>query len=372
MMQGSMMRTVLFFVGSIMLPLMFPHFSVATSFQKVWFKGCYSKGVVCGAFMGFTSVGVDQQGVVQSVRFLDILPRPSTDHADSDDGVVVKMVGRAMEWRWSFEYKFGSPNQKFSSQIGGGDVKRVRKETVVAVAAPDSINGGGAADRKDPKQLFARLWSEENEIELIEGMLNYVNEIKKDPIAEINDFHEFVKNDVHVDVTTSQMLNKVKRLRKKFENNYAKFEKSGKVRTFSNPHEKRMYDLSQNLWGSEGNNNVAKPSKKINVTSKVNKGKKSGLGNGNVNMEFEVEPKMVQPVRSWRGPEQLGSMGLMVTDEGIMSKGLELLTGAKKVEMEEKWKELKVQELEHFVRKVELLKEQAEVVLDAVTRSGAN
>ncbi|PWA76289.1 hypothetical protein CTI12_AA233850 [Artemisia annua] len=259
-----------------------------------------------------------------------------------------------------------------AAEIGGGDVKRVRKETVVAVAAPDSINGGGAADRKDPKQLFARLWSEENEIELIEGMLNYVNEIKKDPIAEINDFHEFVKNDVHVDVTTSQMLNKVKRLRKKFENNYAKFEKSGKVRTFSNPHEKRMYDLSQNLWGSEGNNNVAKPSKKINVTSKVNKGKKSGLGNGNVNMEFEVEPKMVQPVRSWRGPEQLGSMGLMVTDEGIMSKGLELLTGAKKVEMEEKWKELKVQELEHFVRKVELLKEQAEVVLDAVTRSGAN
>nr|GEW96543.1 protein kinase-like domain, beta-lactamase/transpeptidase-like protein [Tanacetum cinerariifolium] len=84
-------------------------------------------------------------------------------------------------------------------------------------------------------------------------------------------------------------------------------------------------------------------------------------------MDFEVEPKMVQPVRSWRGPEQLGSMGLMVTDEGIMSKGLELLTGAKKAEMEKKWKVLKVQELEHFVRKIELLKEQAEVVLDAVT-----
>ncbi|GKA56729.1 hypothetical protein Tco_0755801 [Tanacetum coccineum] len=112
-----------------------------------------------------------------------------------------------------------------------------------------------------------------------------------------------------------------------------------------------MYDLSQNLWGSDGNNNVAKSSKRINVTSKVKKSKKSGLGNGNVNMDFEVEPKMVQPVRSWRGPEQLGSMGLMVTDEGIMSKGLELLTGAKKAEMEEKWKELKVQELEHFVRK---------------------
>ncbi|GJU24784.1 GLABROUS1 enhancer-binding protein-like protein [Tanacetum coccineum] len=124
----------------------------------------------------------------------------------------------------------------------------------------------------------------ENKIELIEGMLNYVNEIKKDPIAEINDFYEFVKGDVHVDVTTSQMLNKVKMLRKKYENNYAKFEKSGKVSP------------------------------------------KDGIK---------------QPVQSWHGPEQLGSMGLMVTDEGIMSKGLELLTGAKKAEMEEKSKELK-------------------------------
>ncbi|GKD28412.1 GLABROUS1 enhancer-binding protein-like protein [Tanacetum coccineum] len=151
----------------------------------------------------------------------------------------------------------------------------------------------------------------ENKIELIEGMLNYVNEIKKDPIAEINDFYEFVKGDVHVDVTTSQMLNKVKMLRKK------------------------IYGVG------DGNNNVAKSSKRINVTSKVKKSKKSGLGNGNVNMDFEVEPKMVQPVQSWHGPEQLGSMGLMVTDEGIMSKGLELLTGAKKAEMEEKSKELK-------------------------------
>ncbi|GJX40141.1 GLABROUS1 enhancer-binding protein-like protein [Tanacetum coccineum] len=96
-----------------------------------------------------------------------------------------------------------------AAEIDDGDVKRARKETVIAVAAPDSVNDVGA-ERKDPKQLFARLWSEENEIELIEGMLNYVNEIKKDPIAKINDFYEFVKGDVHVDVTTSQMLNKVK------------------------------------------------------------------------------------------------------------------------------------------------------------------
>ncbi|GJS26005.1 GLABROUS1 enhancer-binding protein-like protein [Tanacetum coccineum] len=130
-----------------------------------------------------------------------------------------------------------------AAEIDGEDVKRARKETVIAVAAPDSVNGVGA-ERKDPKQLFARLWSEENEIELIEGMLNYVNEIKKDPIVEINDFYEFVKGDVHVDVTTSQILNKVKRLRKKYENNYAKFEKSNKVKSFLNQHERRMYDLS--------------------------------------------------------------------------------------------------------------------------------
>lgn len=237
----------------------------------------------------------------------------------------------------------------------------------MAVAAPDAViadNGG------EKKLLFQRLWSEENEIELIQGMINYVEVKSKDPIADINDFHEFVKKSLHVDVNTRQVLTKVRRLKKKFENNVAKLENNnGKVRSLSNPHEKKMYELSKNLWGNNGNKNVVKSSNnkkvtaKVNVTPKTNKSRKAvDLGNGNGGVE--VKPKVVQP-------EPLGSMGLRITDEVIMSKGLDLLSGEKKVEMEMKWKNLKVEELEHFLKKVDILKEQAEIVLNAITKSGA-
>ncbi|KAL7591730.1 GLABROUS1 enhancer-binding protein-like [Lactuca sativa] len=252
------------------------------------------------------------------------------------------------------------------------DLKRVKKKTVVAVAAPDAGNGG------EKKQLFQRLWSEDNEIELIEGMINYVNEKGKDPVADVNDFHDFVKKSLHVDVNNKQVIAKVRRLRKKYENNVARAEnQSKKVRSFSNPHEKKMYELSKNLWGNDSNKNVVMSStiKKVNVTPKPNKNRKSNVNGGGEpepepELEVtpkEVQPKVVQPLRS-----DHGSMGFMFTDEAIMNKGLELLSAPKKLEMEEKWKNLKVQELKHFLKKVELLKEQGEIVLNAMVKSGDN
>ncbi|KAK1422626.1 hypothetical protein QVD17_17912 [Tagetes erecta] len=246
----------------------------------------------------------------------------------------------------------------------GGELKRIKKMTVVAVAAPDADNCYGEKKQQPQQQLFQRLWSEENEIELIEGMINYVNEKGKDPLADVNDFHEFVKKTLHVDVNDRQVLTKARRLKKKFENNVARVESKGKVRSFSNPHEKKMYDLSKNLWGNDSNNKNVVTSKKlkvkVNVTPKTNKS--VGSGNGNVNVVNVNEVVAAKVAR-------FGSLGLPITDEGIINKGLELVSGAEKVEMEAKWKNLKVQELEHFLKKMEVLKEQAEVVLNAIAKS---
>ncbi|KAI3716911.1 hypothetical protein L1987_68137 [Smallanthus sonchifolius] len=243
----------------------------------------------------------------------------------------------------------------------------MKKKTVVAVAAPDADNCG------EKKQLFQRLWSVDNEIELIQGMIDYVEEKGKDPLADVNDFYEFVKKSLHVDVNDKQVVTKARRFKKKFENNVARVESKGKVRSFSNPHEKKMYELSKKVWGNGSNSNVVMSarSKKVKVTPKTNKSHKPvGSGNGNVVNEVNaimVERKVMQPVRL----DHLGSMGLPVTDEMIMSKGLELVSGSKRVEMEEKWRNLKVLELEHFLKKVDVLKEQAEVVLNAIAKSGA-
>ncbi|KAI3800320.1 hypothetical protein L1987_28408 [Smallanthus sonchifolius] len=269
-----------------------------------------------------------------------------------------------------------STGKRPAAEDEGTDSKRIKKTPTPAPApAPDADNGG------EKKQLFQRLWSEDNEIELIQGMINYVKEKGKDPVADVNDFHEFVKKSLHVDVNDRQMLTKVRRLKKKFKDNVAKVENKGKVRSFSNPHEKKMYEFSKILWGDDSNKSAVMSSStkkvkvKVNVTPKVNKNHTAvGSGDGNVGIEEtpnEVELKVVQPLRSSHGLDHLGSMGLPITDEGIINKGLELASGAKRVEMEEKWKSLKTQELEHFLKKMDVLKEQAEVVLKAIANSGA-
>ncbi|KAJ0575188.1 putative transcription factor GeBP family [Helianthus annuus] len=267
------------------------------------------------------------------------------------------------------------PVPEAETETESSDLKRVKTMT-----SPDANNGG------EKKQLFQRLWSEDNEIELIQGMISYVDEKGKDPVADVNDFHEFVKKSLHVDVNDRQMLAKARRLKKKFENNVARVVKNGKVRSFSNPHEKRMYELSKNLWGDESNKKAVMSSCSKKVKVKVNampkttnksckplgSGSGSGSGNGDVGIEVgpnEVEVKVVQPLRSVGGFEPLDD--IPITDEAIMNKGLELVAGPKKAEMEEKWKSLKVLELEHFMKKMDVLKEQAAVVLNAIANSVA-
>lgn len=294
---------------------------------------------------------------------------------DNDDNQPKKPRSKNPTSRYSPSPIKPPAGKRPAAEVDGGDMRRNKKKTVVAMPAPD-----GDYIVEEKKQLFQRLWSENDEIELIQGMINYVEEKGKDPVADVNDFHEFVKKSLHVDVNTRQVITKVRRLRKKFANNAARVENNGKVRSFSNPHEKEMYALSKSLWGSGSNNKAVMSSrvKKVNVTPKTNKNRKIkkpvGSGNGDGGVEVnptEVQPKVVQAMPSGHGLDHLGLMG-PITDEVIMNKGLELLSGSKKVELQEKWKNLKVLELKNFVEKVKLLKEQTEAVLNAIENSGAN
>ncbi|KAL4581130.1 hypothetical protein LXL04_017339 [Taraxacum kok-saghyz] len=233
----------------------------------------------------------------------------------------------------------------------GGKKSKIAKKEVGAVSAPGPDNAG------EKKPLFQRVWSEEDEIVLIKGMINYVDTKGKDPMTDVNDFHEFVKSSLNVDVNNAQMTAKIRRLKAKFVNNVGKIEQHGKVRSLSNPHESKMYELSEALWGSKNASIVSCTTKKANPKPPANQNQKpkanSNSGEVNVNVNGGLES-----VKS--------GIGIPITDEDIMTRGLELLSGPKKVELEEKWNDLKVQQLKHFLKKLKLMKEQGEAVLNAM------
>ncbi|KAF3945975.1 hypothetical protein CMV_027704 [Castanea mollissima] len=52
-------------------------------------------------------------------------------------------------------------------------------------------------------------------------------------------------------------------------------------------------------------------------------------------------------------------------DERVIKRGLKLIDEEKKVELEERWKEVELAELELFVKRTELIKDQARLILEA-------
>ncbi|KAJ0627421.1 putative transcription factor GeBP family [Helianthus annuus] len=223
-----------------------------------------------------------------------------------------------------------------------------------AVCSPATVNekeakkpkSNHSIEEESKKQLFQRLWSEDDEIVILKGMIDYKGESGENNgnvIGDTGAFHEFIKKSLHVDVSRAQLVDKIRRLKKKYVNNVSK-EKDGKDRSFSKSHEQRGFELSKLIWGGSNNSNN-------NIEGFVLEGEK-GL---DISRFVRYGGRNESPVL----PEE------------IVKAGMELAEGAKRVELEERWRSLKKEELEIYLRKMELVKEQALVVLEAVNTSGS-
>ncbi|KAF3450471.1 hypothetical protein FNV43_RR06554 [Rhamnella rubrinervis] len=125
------------------------------------------------------------------------------------------------------------------------------------------------------------------------------------PSADMNAFHDFIKKSLHVNVTKSQLVDKIRRLKKKYANNAGK-----KKFNPTKPHEQKAFDLSKKIWGNE------------------------------------------QP-----------------SGEHVLKRGLDMIVESKRVELEEKWKKLNLAELELYARRSQLISDQAKLILDAYKSS---
>ncbi|KAH8489973.1 hypothetical protein H0E87_025259 [Populus deltoides] len=113
----------------------------------------------------------------------------------------------------------------------------------------------------DESALFTRLWSKEDEVALLKGIKIFENvgipqgEIpqgeKRRKVAPL--FFEYIKDDIHFDVSRKQLNSKISKLKRKFEENM----KANRC-TFDNSHKQKVYDLSKLIWDVEakGSNEV--------------------------------------------------------------------------------------------------------------------
>ncbi|KAL2475548.1 DNA-binding storekeeper protein-related transcriptional regulator [Abeliophyllum distichum] len=216
------------------------------------------------------------------------------------------------------------------------------------------------------KQLFQRLWSEDDEIVVLKGLIDYATKKKADPFTDLSDFHDFIRENLHVDVTRTQLQDKIRRLRKKYQNNRSK-EKKGKERTFSKAHERIAYDLSNMIWGpgGSGNSNGSEGDKEVR-SPKANGTAVRKTPSEGVNKVENSNSKEVKSLEVANGDVEMmtGSFGGVSMREWILRTGADLFEGEKRFEGHKEWRKLRVEEIELEEKRYDLMRAQTKLVLN--------
>ncbi|KAL2341998.1 hypothetical protein Fmac_009938 [Flemingia macrophylla] len=284
------------------------------------------------------------------------------------------------------------------------DPKRSKKKptnssssTPAAAASDDEMEEDGKKSGDQAKK--ARLWREGDELTILKGMVEFTSKTGQDPlkVSNANAFLDFMKKLLHKEVTNTQLKEKVRRLKKKFETTAEKV-KSGEAPP--KPHDQKFFELSKKVWGGErgsaasvaaangpvvekpkSNGSVAKtPTKKKESTSrnvgsarkpkpetKPEQEKLPLLAKESEKMDVDQKPR--GGCSSLLLRELCNHKDGVFLDEDVVQRGLELIGESKRAELEEKWRKLRLAEMNLFAERQLLIGEQTRMIVEALQSS---
>lgn len=236
------------------------------------------------------------------------------------------------------------------------------------------------------------LWSDEDQLSLLKGMAEYKAQKGTEPNADMSAFHEFIKGKLQVEVSKSQLSDKLRRLKKKFLTNV----KDGEEPVFSKGQDFLVFEHSKKIWGVPGTNNGVKENvnnstngkaKKTVEVKKSSEPKKSAkVSKPKDNEKHKEEEKQVavkEVVKEdiVKGDQQnfqskyprlaasFESMAGMSTiypnGTSLLKKKMSLIASDKAKVLEEKWKKLEDDEAALMVKRLDLIAEHYRLVVDA-------
>lgn len=106
----------------------------------------------------------------------------------------------------------------------------------------------------ESRKLFQRLWTDEDEIELLQGFLDYTTQrcgphSSSQHHHDTTAFYDQIRSKFQLDFNKNQLVEKLRRLKKKYRNVIGKFG-TGKEYTFKSPHEQATFEISSKIWGN--------------------------------------------------------------------------------------------------------------------------
>ncbi|KAF8052730.1 hypothetical protein N665_1514s0002 [Sinapis alba] len=170
----------------------------------------------------------------------------------------------------------------------------------------------------------------EDEIAVLQGIIDYKNETGSSPFDDKNALYELLKKSISFNASKLQFLEKIRSLKKKFDNNLCKWQKKGEEPTFSKPHDLNAFHLSKFVWGDDG----------------IMANEPSVL-------------KLVEPKQEF--VPVVDSMVRFGVDDLLAKNGWSRLSLEDKKRLEEEWEALQLEELKFYSRK-------SRFIHDAVTK----
>ena len=143
----------------------------------------------------------------------------------------------------------------------GPDPKRQRVEESSPIASSSAAAVVHHEEKKqqlqqpmdEARRLFQRLWTDEDEIELLQGFLEYTTQRGSSQHHHHDTalFYDQIKSKLQLDFNKNQLVEKLRRLKKKYRNVVSRIS-SGKEFVFKTPHDQATFEISRKIWGDAG------------------------------------------------------------------------------------------------------------------------
>ncbi|XP_022748819.1 STOREKEEPER protein-like [Durio zibethinus] len=248
---------------------------------------------------------------------------------------------------------------------------------------PSSASNGAGGKVKTPET--SRLWSEADEVAILEGIIEYKSKKGSDPYADSSGFHDYIKQSIQAEVTKNQLTEKIRRLKKKYKINAEKG-RNGNDPVLSKPHDHKSFELSKKIWCNETNDKSNKGQKKMKtlgiededlteVNGEVTMGLPCFIKEKEVNADVSTEVcsgSKEDTVDFWKVyPCLKGSFETEGWEHagGFLKKLVEKngeIGRDKLNKMERAWRELRREDLELYLKRLELVQEVAQAALNAI------
>ena len=271
-------------------------------------------------------------------------PPSYSDEEDSGSETESESAAKPVEETPKSSRRAKSKAKRPAEDTAGKDAKKARKSPA---AEPET------AEKKS--NMFQRLWSEEDEILILEGMIEFQKKFNLDPLANLDHYYEFSKESLltdFTDFTRTQLQDKIRRLRRKYLKSREKDD--GKDKTFSKPQEQMAYDLSKAIWGNEEKGVVkvvGSPRANGSVVKRALGKKEADDGKSR-----ELEKKTTTTTTTLNRCGATMEERLCIYGEAAFGSG----------DVENEWNKLKVEELKVYLKQLEVKVAQAKLVLAAM------